>query len=202
MSRKTKIIILIAALILIIIAVVLVVIVNNKPVGNLPVNQAANSNQPALTGSLPAEKRLIINDNTGPAATADATELTAQESEQVILEKTALAFAARFGSYSSDSNYSNIRDLQSSMTESMSAWADKYITQQKAKAAAGYFGVTTRALGIKSSEISADTATIIVATQRRETTSDVNNYKVYNKDLRLVFKKLSDVWLVDAAYWQ
>ncbi|HQC50143.1 MAG: hypothetical protein ACOX0H_03020 [Patescibacteria group bacterium] len=122
------------------------------------------------------------------------------------LIKTSQAFAERFGSYSNYSNYSNFTDLKLFMTEEMKVWADAYVEDLRTKSQndGEYFGITTTALTseVLSYDDSAGQARIMVNTQRRESTSQVNEGQAYFQKIEITLKKVNDSWLVDKAYWQ
>jgi len=122
------------------------------------------------------------------------------------LVKISQAFAERFGSYSNYSNYSNFTDLKLFMTDDMKIWADDYVEDLKESSQndGEYYGITTTAL---TSEVldyneGASEARIMVNTQRRESTSQVNEGQAYLQEIEITLKKVNGNWLVDKAYWQ
>ena len=118
------------------------------------------------------------------------------------LSKIAMAFAERFGSFSNQSNYSNISDLQISMTDSMRAWSNTYIQQLTAqyKNNGAYYGITTHALisTVSSFDDKTGRAEIVVTTQRTESDKSAP----YNQKLDLRFLQVNGEWLVDNAHWE
>ncbi|MBI4779644.1 hypothetical protein HY797_04325, partial [Candidatus Falkowbacteria bacterium] len=64
------------------------------------------------------------------------------------LVRMASSFAERFGSFSNQSDYGNIRDLQIFMTDTMKVWAENYIADARAKKTqtAIYYGIVTKAI--------------------------------------------------------
>lgn len=196
------ILLIIGALIVLALIVWLVVFVTtDRP--NLTDQSAVNAAGADNGDSLPVPNRLVVNDNTTvPETVATAPVLDSAQAESIALEQLARTFAARFGSYSNQSNFENIKDLQQFMTPSMRAWSDQYIADNSAGAASSHWGVITNALAIASSAIGADSATIVVTTRRKEINGQSGEYKTYNQDLKLMFKSSSQMWLVDGAYWQ
>ncbi|MFA5154899.1 MAG: hypothetical protein WC453_00530 [Patescibacteria group bacterium] len=121
------------------------------------------------------------------------------------LAKLAEFFAARFGSYSSQSDYSNFTDLRLFMTQSLQDWVDGYVQKlRQSKPGTSYYGITTRALltKTKSFDDRAGTADIVVTTERSESTEQIGGGTPYQQDLELKFKKVGGDWLVDEVYWQ
>lgn len=120
------------------------------------------------------------------------------------LAKIAMAFSERFGSFSSQSDYSNFTDLKLMMTDNLKNWVDSYVAKIKsAKSSSAYYGITTKALtaNAKSFDDKAGTAEIIIATKRSESTQEINGGTPYNQNLELKFKKVDGDWLVDEVYW-
>jgi len=122
------------------------------------------------------------------------------------LMKIGMSFAARFGSYSNQSDYGNFTDLKIMMTDNMKSWVDTYITQLKSQSAGNgaYYGVTTQAVTatVSSFDDKAETAAIIVTTKQVANTDKVTGGASSIKKLDLNFKKVNGDWLVDRAYWE
>lgn len=118
--------------------------------------------------------------------------------------KIAISFAERLGSYSNQSNYGNFEDLNIFMTGSMRAWAKNYVSQMRADNPydGSYYGITTKAITheIVDFNDAEGTAEIIVNTHRREVRMS-GEENVFTQDLRLVFAKENNQWLVNGAYW-
>jgi hypothetical protein len=122
------------------------------------------------------------------------------------LGKISMAFAERFGSFSNQSNYGNFTDLKILMTSSMKDWVDKYVADLKdqTKDNTTYYGLTTKALTyeVKKFDETAGKAEILIGTQRRESTTEINGGNPYNQELTLKLIKVNNEWLFDEAYWQ
>jgi len=125
------------------------------------------------------------------------------------LKKMALLFVDRFGSYSNQSNFSNIEDLKIFMSERMINWAEAFIAErrnkQQSEKAIIYYSVTTKSVIAETKKIdeAAGMADILVKTRRRESMMSANNSsKTFNQDILLSFKREGGVWKVDAAYWK
>lgn len=122
------------------------------------------------------------------------------------LGKISMSFAARFGSFSNQSNYGNFTDLKILMTENMKTWADSYVTDLKKQAQNNnaYYGITTQALTyeVKKFDDASGQAEIVVGTQRRESTEKINGGEPYVQNLTLTLEKVNGEWLFDKAYWE
>lgn len=126
---------------------------------------------------------------------------------QFDLERMAKSFAERFGSFSNQSNYANISDLDMFMSENMKRWASEYVEKNKKNNLASeiYFGITTKSLSAEVREFdeTEGMSEVMVQTRRREAVGTTNNSsKLYNQDILISFTKESGVWKVDSAYWQ
>jgi hypothetical protein len=122
------------------------------------------------------------------------------------LKRIAALFAERYGSYSNQSNYRNLRDLKIFMTAKMQAWTDNYIKEAIAKKtdASIYYGISTKAISYRVEKFDEDAgmAKIIVNTQRKESIADTSNSGGFAQEIEIYFKKESNVWKVDEAVWQ
>lgn len=136
----------------------------------------------------------------------DISQEPPHQTNQNDLVKTSQAFVERFGSYSNYSNYSNFSDLKLFMTDNMKSWADSHVNELKSASQGvdSYFGVTTKAISsvVQNYNNNAGTARILVTTQRRESTSQVNEGEAYIQTIEVSLRKINGDWLVDSAYWQ
>jgi len=134
----------------------------------------------------------------------DLTKETPHQPNVNDLTKIAMAFSERFGSFSSQSDYSNFTDLKLLMTDNLKNWVDTYVAKIKSeKSSSAYYGITTKALtvDVKSFDDKAGTADMMVVTKRSESTQEINGGTPYNQNLELKFKKIDGDWLVDEVYW-
>ncbi len=126
---------------------------------------------------------------------------------QANLERMARSFAERFGSFSNQSNFSNITDLKMVMSEDMQSWADAYIEKNRKTNLANdvYYGLTSKALSTEVEKFndSKGEAVIRVETRRREAMGTTNNAsKLFSQEILITFIKENKAWRVDSAYWQ
>jgi Na+-transporting methylmalonyl-CoA/oxaloacetate decarboxylase gamma subunit len=122
------------------------------------------------------------------------------------LRQIAASFAERFGSYSNQSDFSNIEDLKLFMSRRMKNWADGYISDLKSKRgeSAIYYGITTKAVSaeIKNYDQNSAQAQILVKTQRREAVGTTNNASNKYEDIKISLIKENGAWKIDEARWE
>jgi len=165
------------------------------------------NNTPVATGTLPAQSEgtTTPSDKARNYQQYDISQEPVHKTDVTDLEKRAMAYAARLGSYSSNSNYNNFDDLNMYMTAGLRTWVAQYIeglkTQAKGKA---YYGIMTTALltEVKSFDDKAGTADIVVTTERRVSTEKIGGGEPYIQKIELIFVKVNNEWLMDKAYWQ
>lgn len=138
--------------------------------------------------------------NLTPIAKTAATNLEED------LKRLALSFAERFGSFSNQAGYQNIKDLKIFMSSSMGEWADKYVQDEIAKKASAsiYYGISTKAISAKINELDVEggTAKILVSTQRAESTGSTSNTTKFAQNINISLVKEKGAWKVDGANWQ
>jgi len=203
MENKKKISFLIMAIALLMIAVVVWLVIKNKNEGAVPLivdeqgNEITTTTEPINTttpGTAPRDYRKF-----------DISKEPKTEQDAEAVKKIAMAFAERFGSFSNQSNYSNIEDLQIFMTKSMGDWAEGYLSElKKEKNNNGeYYGIITKAISaeVENFDKTKGEAEIVVMTRRQETKgNNVGTY--YNQELTLKMAKDGSVWKADSASWQ
>lgn len=93
------------------------------------------------------------------------------------------------------------------MTNSMKAWSENYLAQQK-KASAEietYYGIVTKVASteIKEFDDNGGKATILIHTRRQEASETTSNItRVFNQDIIVNMVKEGSDWKVNSASWQ
>ncbi len=111
-------------------------------------------------------------------------------------------FAERFGSYSNQGEYQNVRDLLPVMTASYRKTTEATLASLKPQQSPTFEGVTSKKVStdVRSYSASAGTAVVAVTMQqeKRSGTTTVVGYRT----LRMELKKDGENWLVDSARWE
>jgi hypothetical protein len=159
---------------------------------------------PGRKGKAPEEggEEVVTNQEPGGEPTQPPErplQVSPEEQLKRTLNSRARSFAARYGSFSSDSNFQNLYELKNQMTPSF--WQEKEAHIKEAKPVATFYGISTKALSIKLIEFDPETrAEFLVSCQRQETRD--SEQKVIYQDINIVFVKVNNNWLVDNAQWQ
>lgn len=114
---------------------------------------------------------------------------------------TAKLFVERYGSYSNEANFQNIRDVIPLMSAEFAAATTADLATKTPPN--GFYGVTTRVITVKVvSQSEADgTADVVLSTQRTEENGSAQNTKTKYQDVELTFVSESGVWKVDSVKW-
>lgn len=189
---------------LVIIAAVIYFVFFYQQSAETTVNNEVNTtgeNQPPAN-SVPTAN-IVVPPNT---AVINIEPLTPEEVKIEDLKRMAGSFAERFGSFSNQADYGNIKDLKIFMTKKMQAWADNYIAEAIAKKtdSSSYYGITSKAVTREAIDFDDDMgqAQILVNMQRREAIGTPNNATSYNQGLDIHYIKEGGVWKVDDAVWR
>lgn len=212
MNKKTLGIIIIISALVILFGVIYVVFVNDyfykkNTDENLTDNEqvpktvdTANTNQ----NSNPKTIREITLDPMDSSSQPKAVDKV--QSDKNDLSRIATSFAERFGTYSNQSNFSNITSLKIFMSKEMKKWSDQYIANQKKNNndSSMYYGITTKAAAAEIQDYDEDkgTANILVITRRREAIGTTNNLSnVFTQNIGIDFIKEGGGWKVNQASW-
>ncbi|PLX21752.1 hypothetical protein C0584_01450 [Candidatus Parcubacteria bacterium] len=121
------------------------------------------------------------------------------------LKRTAALFIERFGSYSNQSNFSNISDLKIYMSEGMKVWADDFVQKNNVdRDVSTYYGITTKAISqdVEFIDESAGNVSILVTSLRRETGGDLSEDNSFYQEALVRFVLEKGFWKVSSANWQ
>ncbi len=190
---------------LIIIGLIIYFVFMRKPATETP----ANLTLPDVVGQLPGSPEVGTTTPSDKPRNYQQYNVATEAPHKVNgddLGKISMSFAARFGSFSNQSNYGNFTDLKILMTDNMKTWADTYVASLKKQPQNNnaYYGITTQALTyeVKKFDDAAGQAEIVVGTQRRESTENINGGEPYLQNLTLTLAKVNGEWLFDKAYWE
>ncbi len=141
-----------------------------------------------------------------PKAVFEVKQPSPVEIKQTDLKQLAASFAERFGSYSNQSDYGNIRDLKIFMSLKMQAWADNFVSKSRIeKGETGiYSGITTKAIAqeVRQFDETAGQAEILIKTRRRQASGTTDDATTYYQDIIIKFVWEKGEWKVDRAEWQ
>ncbi len=187
MSRRIKIILAILIIVLILLALFLLWWNIWRP-------------QPAPTTVVVVETE--EEEVSSPFAIPPIAELDQRTDEEISVETLAKTFAERYGSYSNESNFANLDDLEPLMTDSLAS--ELAVMVANTDISDMYYGITTQvvSMNIISIDETSGTASISVLTQREEAVGGPTNTEVSYETLVLDMVKVSGVWKVDGVTWQ
>jgi len=191
MTKRNKIILAIVAVILLICLIFLVYYyLNNRQPDIIATESADFVNSVSVVGP--------PIDSNEPLAVKEKPQL------QSTLKAVAVTFAERFGSYSSESNFTNFDDLSSLMTEKMKLWSQNFIIQQSVNNSGSYYGIDAKAVSTKINtyDQQAGQANVVVVVQRREYKGNTTNPRIFYQNLILNLVQKDNNWLIDQATWE
>ncbi|OGH63428.1 MAG: hypothetical protein A2848_02615 [Candidatus Magasanikbacteria bacterium RIFCSPHIGHO2_01_FULL_50_8] len=115
-----------------------------------------------------------------------------EDSKEAQLKRVSIDFAARFGTYSSDAQAENLKQLLPQLSGDLKQWAEKNIAAAVTVSADSFTAVTTVALSAKIISQSTSKAMVEVSTQRTY---------VNGTDARVVYETAT-LSLVKSGSWQ
>lgn len=161
---------------------------------------------PAVQQAEPLAQPIIKEPVEQQIAVQSVSPLKKAEVKQEDLVRMAAAFAERFGSYSNQSDYGNIRDLQIFMTAKMKDWAENYIEDARARKTNTviYYGIITKSIFSEVKQFDQDMgqAEVLVRTQRRESAGVSSNSSTFYQDIIIKYLREKGVWRIDGIDWQ
>ena len=186
MNRRLLILFSVVFVILVAGSITVVLLVHRNPKLQNTIYKLANVNAPAT--------------NTPTNVAVKNTNATAEASRAQI-SLVARNFAEIYGSGSNQNNGSNLTEAQAYTTASYSQYLRSVITENRlTQPTSPYHGFVTKALVIQLTKLTSTTATVLVGTQRQETTG--TQTKTYTQNLEIDFIKVSGAWKVNAAAWK
>ncbi len=193
MSLRARIFIIVSILVLFILGISIFLIVKNK-------NKTAEPQT-----AVPADNTAAINNGQVAVGTSVPEGLPAKvvsplEAEKNGAQQLAKVFVERYGTYSSDNNFQNIKEVQTLVTESLWSKISAPITAKTTTSANQNFtGMTTKVISMDLTSWSDAKATVELKTSRIEEKNGVVTTRYQNAIVEMV--KLNGVWLVNKLLW-
>lgn len=191
MSLRVRIFIITSIVVLLVLGVSIFLIVNKNKTAPAPESGAAPAGQTAgLPAPAPASIATSIPEGL-PAKTA-----TPLEAEKNGVQQLAKVFVERYGTYSSDNNSQNIKDVQSLVTPALWSKLSGKITTTSA---GSFFGITTKVIGMDLTSWSDSKAMVELKIVRTEEKNGKFTTYYQNADVEMV--KQNGEWLADKLTW-
>jgi len=193
LSLRARLFIFFSILVLLILAIVLLILASRKP--TTPEAQIPTQGQlPGGTGVTPSGGVSVPEVPAGP----QIKPLSDLETQQNAARQVAKIFAERYGSYSTDSNFENIRELEVLSTSRLWSSLSKQI--KTSSAGSGFVGVTTKVFSSEIADWKTDSAQITIMAIRNETKNNATTQTRVSAKVGAV--KSGDKWLVLDFAWQ
>ncbi|MBI2037604.1 MAG: hypothetical protein HYT15_01560 [Candidatus Magasanikbacteria bacterium] len=194
MSLRARIFIIISVVIFLVLAISIFLIVRNK-------NKKTENANPTTTTTTSTSN----NTQSGSQVVVDGqlpTGLTARtptslEVEKNNVEQLAKIFVERYGSYSTDNEFQNIKESESLVTKSL--WTKISAGMNVKSTSQGFLGVTTKVVSASITDWSASKATVQLRLMREENKDGTVSNRYQNATVEMV--KQGNVWLANALAW-
>lgn len=110
-------------------------------------------------------------------------------------------FVERYGSYSNEAEFQNLRDVLPLMTDTFAEKTRAFI--EGAEIPETFYGVTTRVLIVQVERMdeTAGEATFKINTQQERAEGSAQNVSVHYQEIRVELKREAGVWKVSSAAW-
>lgn len=148
-----------------------------------------------------------VSTKTAPAVSATSSGTTTNipapvSSSAITLSAEAKLFIERYGSFSSQANDANLKDVLPLMTDALAGKTEAIINQTKTPSAT-FYGVSVRTVTVNVNAVddTAGTAMVTVGAQLQETKGNAAPIVRYQTAV-LTFKKIGADWKVDSVTWK
>jgi len=190
MTRRQKVLTILGLLLVLIIVVIILIFLALR--------------DPKMDQALPQPTPTVVESPHNIDITTQ-TETERQEQKDRVrtssVQAIAKTFVERYGSFSTEATFQNLRDVFPLMTASFAAETEQKIATMKI--GDEFYGVTTRVISL---EIDQDDnnglATAIIQTQREEAFGTAQNISVKYQEIILGLTQENGTWVVSSADWQ
>ncbi len=198
MSLRARIFIIISVTVLVILAISLVLLLRSRKMATTPASQnsSGGATLPESSGGGNSSLPTVPSVTTPIPNTPRPITTNPVEVEQAGVANLAKVFVERFNSYSTDSNWQNVREIESLVTQTL--W--KRLSSRIGSSQTGNFvGVTTNVLTSVISNWQDTKAAVAVQVVKTTDTNGTQTREHQNGTINLV--KIGKNWLVDSFVW-
>ncbi len=192
MSLRARIFIIVSILVLLILGISIFLVVKNKN-KTTETQTAAPTDNTGVTGS--GQPATVIGSQ-APAG-LPAKTATPLEAEKNGVAQLAKVFVERYGTYSTDNNFQNIKEVETLVT--LSFWSKISAPMNSKTSSQSFVGVTTKVISMDLTNWSDIKATVELKTMRTEEKNGVVSARYQNASVEMT--KKGDSWLVDKMVW-
>lgn len=194
MSLRARIFIIISILVFLILGISIFLVVKNKNKANEPQAVAPVDTTTVGGNGQPGSQTLIGEQAPAGLPARIATSLEAEKNGATQLAKV---FVERYGTYSTDNNFQNIKDVETLVTASL--WSKISASMNSKNTSQSFVGVTTKVISADLTNWSGTRATVELKTMRTEEKNGVATTRYQNATVEMV--KQNTVWLIDKISW-
>jgi len=203
MPLRTKLFIIIGVIVLIILSISMFFLVGAEkikekidPSASTPALTDTNSSQSTQTN---VDQQVGQTVNDVDVSKVEIKKLTSEETEKNGVRQLARIFTERYGSYSTDSNFQNVKDLESLSTNDL--WQVLKAKIGTTQNGSEYLGMSTKVVSMKLTKWGASSAQVDLDTLRKEEKSG-GAITSKNQSITVYLVKTSGKWLVDDVKWE
>ena len=194
MSLRARIFIIISIFVIFILGISIFLVVRNKNKSAEPQTVTPTDSTASQNGVQPNGQILVGDQAPAGLPAKTATPLEAEKNGAVQLAKV---FVERYGTYSSDNNFQNIKEVEALVTPAL--WSKISAPMNAKTSTASFVGVTTKVISLELTAWSDTAATVELKTTRIEEKNGAVSTRYQNATVEMV--KTGGVWLADKLVW-
>jgi hypothetical protein len=194
MSLRARIFIIISIVMLLVLGVSIFLVVRNNKKSAEPQTGAPTDNTSVIGNGQPGGQAVTGTQVPAGLPAKTATPLEAEKNGVVQLAKV---FVERYGTYSTDNNFQNIKEVETFVT--LSLWSKISAPISAKSINQSFVGVTTKVISMDLASWFGIRATVELKTTRTEEKNGVLSTRQQNATVDMV--KTNAVWLVDKLVW-
>ncbi len=199
MPLRTRIFIILSIIILVILAISIFLYMSAKNKNDkIAPTATTTANNIQLPGGSNIPSDLLNSNGSVNTTKVVIQQPTTEEVDKNASKQLAKVFTERFGSYSSDSNYQNIKDVQAIVSDNL--WSALSSLMKYTAMAQEYNGVTSEVISVKNDNWTSGAAKYTLSTVRATSHGDAT--KISHQDIEVNLIKSNGSWLVDGYIWK
>ncbi len=192
MSLRARIFIIISIVVFLILGISVFLVVRNKNKNTEPQTGAPTDN--TVNGGQSGDQTTVGAQAPAGLPAKTATPVEAEKNGAIQLAKV---FVERYGTYSTDNNFENIKEVATFVTPAF--WSKISVGINTKSSSQSFVGVTTKVISLELADWSDTVATVKLKTMRTEEKNGAVSVRYQNATVDMV--KTDGVWLVDKLVW-
>jgi len=200
MPLRTRLFIILSIIVAVILAISIFLVISSRKAKEKKSQTATSTTQNTGANQVNRLPAQTTNDFSNSVTSGQVTiaKPTSEEIDKNAAKAVAKVFAERFGSFSNQNGYQNIKEVEDITTDALYSGLSSYMSTKQDESK--YYGITTKVISSSIKSWGSSNSTLLLGSLRAEIKDGTTTQK--NQDMEVTLTKSGSSWLVSSYTWK